>query len=89
MAAERAAWKASQPQIDVHRLVFIDETGASTKMARLYGRSPYGQRCVDVRRFLRFVLPAGDQCIHDQCLGGCGEQYFTLSPGLCGQLHEF
>ena len=46
MAAERAAWKASQPEIDIHRLVFIDETGASTKMARLYGRSPYGQRCV-------------------------------------------
>ena len=46
MAAERRAWKASQPEIDIHRLVFIDETGASTKMARLYGRSPYGQRCV-------------------------------------------
>ena len=46
MAAERAAWKASQPEIDIHRLVFIDETGASTKMARLYGRSPYGHRCV-------------------------------------------
>ena len=46
MAAERVAWKASQPEIDIHRLVFIDETGASTKMARLYGRSPYGQRCV-------------------------------------------
>ena len=46
MATERAAWKASQPEIDIHRLVFIDETGASTKMARLYGRSPYGQRCV-------------------------------------------
>ena len=46
MAAERAAWKASQPEIDIHRLVFIDETGASTKMARLYGRSRYGQRCV-------------------------------------------
>ena len=46
MAAERAAWKASQPEIDIRRLVFIDETGASTKMARLYGRSPYGQRCV-------------------------------------------
>src|SRR5258708_1674571 len=27
-------------------VVFIDETGTSTKMARLYGRSPYGQRCV-------------------------------------------
>ena len=46
VAAERAAWKASQPEIDIHRLVFIDETGASTKMARRYGRSPYGQRCV-------------------------------------------
>jgi transposase len=46
VAAERMAWKASQPEIDIHRLVFIDETGASTKMARLYGRSPYGQRCV-------------------------------------------
>jgi transposase len=28
VAAERAAWKASQPEIDVHRLVFIDEAGA-------------------------------------------------------------
>jgi transposase len=46
VAAERAAWKAFQPEIDIQRLVFIDETGASTKMARLYGRSPYGQRCV-------------------------------------------
>jgi transposase len=46
VAAERAAWKASQPEIDIYRLVFIDETGASTKMARLYGRSPSGQRCV-------------------------------------------
>ena len=25
--------------------MFIDETGASTKMARLYGRSPRGERC--------------------------------------------
>jgi len=25
--------------------VFIDETGASTKMARRYGRSPRGERC--------------------------------------------
>jgi transposase len=30
VAAERVAWKASQPEIDIHRLVFIDETGAST-----------------------------------------------------------
>ena len=46
MVAERAAWQALQPEIDIDRLVFIDETGASTKMARLYGRSPRGTRCV-------------------------------------------
>jgi transposase len=27
-------------------LVFIDETGLNTKMARLYGRCPVGQRCL-------------------------------------------
>ena len=26
-------------------MVFIDETGASTKMARRYGRAPRGERC--------------------------------------------
>nr|CAM77512.1 hypothetical protein MGR_1978 [Magnetospirillum gryphiswaldense MSR-1] len=26
-------------------MVFIDETGASTKMARLRGRAPRGERC--------------------------------------------
>ena len=46
VVAERAAWQALQPDIDIDRLVFIDETGASTKMARLYGRSPRGTRCV-------------------------------------------
>jgi transposase len=46
VAAERAAWRALQPEIDVDRLVFIDETGASTKMARLGGRALRGTRCV-------------------------------------------
>lgn len=40
------------PQLDPDKLVFIDETGASTKMARLYGRSKRGQRC-------RAALPHG------------------------------
>ena len=31
--------------LEPERLVFIDETGASTKMARRYGRAPRGQRC--------------------------------------------
>lgn len=45
MARERLAWRAAQPDLDPARLVFIDETGASTKMARLYGRSLRGSRC--------------------------------------------
>ena len=41
----REAWFEGQPDLDPERLVFIDETGANTKMARLYGRAPRGQRC--------------------------------------------
>lgn len=45
MNAAREAWFDAQPELDPERLVFIDETAASTKMARLYGRSPRGERC--------------------------------------------
>lgn len=31
-------------RLEPHRLVFIDETGTTTKMTRLYGRCPKGQR---------------------------------------------
>ncbi len=41
----RRAWFEAQPDLDPERLVFIDETGASTKMARHYGRSKRGTRC--------------------------------------------
>ena len=41
----RQAWFDSQPDLDPAKLVFIDETGLSTKMARLRGRAPRGQRC--------------------------------------------
>jgi hypothetical protein len=43
--ARRLAWFEAQPELDPPRLVFIDETGASTKMARLRGRAPRGARC--------------------------------------------
>jgi transposase len=43
--ARRQTWFDGQPDLDPERLVFIDETGASTKMARLRGRAPRGQRC--------------------------------------------
>lgn len=45
MAAARQAWCAAQSDLDTRRLVFIDETGASTKMARAHGRSRRGTRC--------------------------------------------
>ena len=45
MNAAREAWFDAQLDLDPDRLVFIDETGANTKMARLYGRSPRGERC--------------------------------------------
>lgn len=41
----REAWFEAQPELDPTRLVFIDETGATTKMARLRGRSLRGERC--------------------------------------------
>jgi len=45
VAARRQAWFDAQPDLEPEDLVFIDETGASTKMARLRGRAPRGQRC--------------------------------------------
>ena len=46
VAAARSSWRAAQPTIDPARLVFIDETGASTKMARMRGRAGRGERCL-------------------------------------------
>ncbi|GAB3392500.1 hypothetical protein GCM10027514_37040 [Azotobacter armeniacus] len=46
MKQAREAWVAEQPWLDPARIVFIDETGASTKMARLYGRALRGERCL-------------------------------------------
>lgn len=41
----REEWFDAQLELDPERLVFIDETGLSTKMARLRGRSLLGERC--------------------------------------------
>ena len=46
MAAARAAWRAAQPGLNPRRLVFLDESGFATNMARRYGRSPRGRRLV-------------------------------------------
>jgi len=41
--SKRRGWFYSQFDLDPDKLVFIDETGASTKMARRYGRSKQGE----------------------------------------------
>ena len=51
MQAARAVWRRRQAWLEVHpdkrgKIVFIDETGLNTKMARLRGRAPKGQRLV-------------------------------------------
>jgi len=48
----RAAWFEGQLDLDPERLVFIDETWASTNMARRYGRARRGRR-------LRVGVPHG------------------------------
>jgi transposase len=44
LRAERAAWRAEFAAIDPARLVFVDESGASTAMDRTHGRSASGVR---------------------------------------------
>ena len=46
MQLARREWKQSQPALDPARLVFLDETWATTCMARVRGRSPRGERCI-------------------------------------------
>jgi hypothetical protein len=43
--AAREAWFDGQLDLDPTLIVFIDETAANIKMARLYGRAPRGERC--------------------------------------------
>lgn len=52
MRAAREAWCAGQLDLDPDRLVFLDETAASTNRARRYGWAPRGERC-------RIAVPHG------------------------------
>jgi transposase len=46
VAAARERWRSAQRQLDPDHLVFIDETGTSTNMARLRGRCRRGERLI-------------------------------------------
>lgn len=43
----RDEWRAAQPLLNPSRLVFLDETAATTNMTRRRGRAPVGERLVD------------------------------------------
>ena len=45
MKAAREDWSAGQSALTPERLIFVDESGLSTKMARLRGWAPRGERC--------------------------------------------
>lgn len=45
MKAAREAWFDKQMELEPERLIFLDECGTNTKMARLYGRARRGERC--------------------------------------------
>jgi len=46
VAEQRSHWHERLAAVPTARLVFVDESGANTKMTRLYGRSPVGERLV-------------------------------------------
>jgi transposase len=43
--AAREVWLEGQPDLDPQRLIFVDESGLSTKMARRRGWAAKGMRC--------------------------------------------
>ena len=45
-AEQRSRWPEELAAIPAERLVFVDESGAHTKMTRLHGRAPVGERLV-------------------------------------------
>jgi len=47
VARHRQHFSIARRFAEPERFVFLDESGASTNMTRLYGRSPVGERCVD------------------------------------------
>ena len=52
--AKRDAWKESQSEMDIYKLVFLDESGINTGMTRLYGRSLSKDRIIDYVTDVRY-----------------------------------
>jgi hypothetical protein len=67
----RQVWQKS---CDLSKLVFLDDTSASTGMIRRYGRAVGGQRCVD-------TAPAGHWQILTFIAGGPAHGALVLESG--------
>jgi hypothetical protein len=50
-ALVRSCVRQPKMRLEPHRLVFLDETGTTTKMTRLRGRCQKGQRLLSKARF--------------------------------------
>ena len=78
MRAKRQAWPGVMAGVDGSRLVFLDETWASTAMTRPYGRCPVGERLVmavpcghwKTTTFVAALLEAADEGRADGVLLG-------------------
>ena len=55
VAERRAAWLATQADLDPARAVFLDETWAKTNMTRAYGRSEKGARLIEKALYGRWA----------------------------------
>ena len=47
VAADRRQWRQTLPLHDASQYIFVDETGVTTDLLRLYARSPRGTRATD------------------------------------------
>lgn len=97
MKAARQLWRQQQSGWDVGRLVFIDETGLNTTMARRHGRSPIGQRCLGTIphghwQTSTFIAALRHESVEAPFLieGAVDAEVFTvyLEQVLCPQLRE-
>ena len=85
VARARRCWKRRQAMLNSTRLVFIDETAANTKMVRLSGRCPRGERLVSSTSAMLSVT--GCHCSSDlkYAMGRCQRDDGQAAADRCRQ----
>lgn len=82
MKEKREEFRAVQPLIDPSRLVFLDETAATTNMTRRYGRCPVGERLVDPVPFGHYKRTTFISALRQDGLGAA----MTIDGSMTGDL---